>query len=111
MGAGWAVSKGSSSEDARRTDRLPSLALPTGHGLESNDHLVEWSSVWGSDDGLRAACGYVLCDRLWLDHGGHLAEWLQEAYGGARYHVAEAHGWWWKVRPIVQRVKKRRFVR
>ena len=110
MGAGRQVSKGSSSEDARRTDRLPSLALPTGHGLESNDHLVEWSSVWGNDDGLRTVCGHVLCDRLWLDHGGHLEEWLQEAYGGAR-HVAETHGWWWEVPPMVQRVQKRKFVR
>ena len=43
MGAGWTVSKGSSSEDARRTDRLPSLVLPIGYGLESNDHLARWS--------------------------------------------------------------------
>ena len=46
MGAGWTVSKGSSSGDARRTGRLPSLALPacpTQCGREFNDHLAEWS--------------------------------------------------------------------
>ena len=43
MGAGWTVSKGSSSEAARRTDRLPSLALPTYYGLDLYDHLARWS--------------------------------------------------------------------
>ena len=36
LGAGWAATKGSSSEDARRVGRLPSLASST------YDYLVKW---------------------------------------------------------------------
>ena len=117
MGAGWTVSKGSSVEVARRAGRLPSLALatPTYYGLWWCQRPPGLSVRW-DDVGLRAERGYVLCDRLWLDHGGHLAGWLRVylrlvcgfyaaagAYEGASDHVVEACRevqlaatiWWW----------------
>ena len=46
LGAGWTISLGSSSEDARQIGRLPSMALPScpnRYGVELNDFSAEWA--------------------------------------------------------------------